>query len=65
MGNDGGSIPRRDELVRMKKKPEEVYCKCLFYQYSHSYYYCRKTRIPNDSFVGNIVHLLNNVCRSQ
>lgn len=36
MGNDGGSIPRRDELVRMKKKPEEVYCKCLFCQYSHT-----------------------------
>lgn len=31
MGNDGGSIPRRDELVRMKKKPEEVYGNCIFY----------------------------------
>ena len=24
MGCDGGTIPRRDELVRMKKKPEQV-----------------------------------------
>lgn len=24
MGCDGGTIPRRDELVRLKKKPEAV-----------------------------------------
>lgn len=24
MGCDGGTIPRRDELVKVKKKPEEV-----------------------------------------
>lgn len=24
MGCDGGTIPRRDELVRLKKKPEVV-----------------------------------------
>jgi len=24
MGCDGGTIPRRDELVRTKKKPEQV-----------------------------------------
>lgn len=24
MGCDGGTIPRRDELVRVKKKPEQV-----------------------------------------
>lgn len=24
MGCDGGTIPKRDELVRTKKKPEEV-----------------------------------------
>lgn len=24
MGCDGGTIPRRDELVRVKKKPETV-----------------------------------------
>lgn len=24
MGCDGGTIPKRDELVRQKKKPEEV-----------------------------------------
>lgn len=24
MGCDGGTIPKRDELVRMKKKPEQV-----------------------------------------
>lgn len=24
MGCDGGTIPRRDELVRLKKKPEQV-----------------------------------------
>lgn len=24
MGCDGGTIPRRDELVRLKKKPETV-----------------------------------------
>lgn len=26
MGCDGGTIPRRDELVRLKKKPETVSC---------------------------------------
>lgn len=25
MGCDGGTIPRRDELVRLKKKPEQVH----------------------------------------
>lgn len=24
MGCDGGTIPRRDELVRVKRKPEQV-----------------------------------------
>ena len=24
MGCDGGTIPRRDELVRLQKKPEQV-----------------------------------------
>jgi len=24
MGCDGGTIPRRDELVRVKQKPEQV-----------------------------------------
>lgn len=24
MGCDGGTIPKRDELVRVKKKPEQV-----------------------------------------
>lgn len=24
MGCDGGTIPRRDELVKLKKKPEQV-----------------------------------------
>lgn len=29
MGCDGGTIPRRDELVRTAKKPEQVKCgKC-------------------------------------
>lgn len=27
MGCDGGTIPRRDELVRLKKKPEKV---CMY-----------------------------------
>ncbi len=27
MGCDGGTIPRRDELVRVKKKPEQVWKK--------------------------------------
>ena len=26
MGCDGGTIPTRDELVRTKKKPEQVGC---------------------------------------
>lgn len=26
MGCDGGTIPKRDELVRTKKKPEQVNC---------------------------------------
>lgn len=26
MGCDGGTIPTRDELVRLKKKPEKVWC---------------------------------------
>lgn len=30
MGCDGGTIPRRDELVRLKKKPEQVQnIKCI------------------------------------
>jgi hypothetical protein len=27
MGCDGGTIPKRDELVRTKKKPEQVLIK--------------------------------------
>lgn len=30
MGCDGGTIPRRDELVRLKKKPEQVSIKKAF-----------------------------------
>ena len=30
MGCDGGTIPRRDELVRIKKKPEQVFYNLLF-----------------------------------
>lgn len=26
MGCDGGTIPKRDELVKTKKKPEQVKC---------------------------------------
>lgn len=29
MGCDGGTIPKRDELVRTKKKPEQV---CLMFK---------------------------------
>lgn len=36
MGCDGGTIPRRDELVRVKKKPEQV----IFYlDYVFRYFY--------------------------
>lgn len=34
MGCDGGTIPRRDELVRLKKKPEQVsliLCKAVWF----------------------------------
>lgn len=31
MGCDGGTIPKRDELVRTKKKPEQVRTKVLLY----------------------------------
>lgn len=31
MGCDGGTIPRRDELVRLKKKPEQVYQEILIF----------------------------------
>ena len=34
MGCDGGTIPRRDELVRVKKKPEQV----IFYSIIHKIY---------------------------
>lgn len=30
MGCDGGTIPRRDELVKTKKKPEQVIQFVLF-----------------------------------
>lgn len=30
MGCDGGTIPRRDELVRVKKKPEQVIYSHIF-----------------------------------
>lgn len=31
MGCDGGTIPKRDELVRTKKKPEQVNRKFVYY----------------------------------
>lgn len=31
MGCDGGTIPRRDELVRVKKKPEQVKLETKFF----------------------------------
>lgn len=33
MGCDGGTIPRRDELVRLKKKPEQVIFSILKFDY--------------------------------
>lgn len=38
MGNDGGSIPRRDELVRMKKKPEQVKLNAAMVDVSQTFY---------------------------
>lgn len=38
MGCDGGTIPRRDELVRLKKKPEQVEFFILIQKYSRHYF---------------------------
>ena len=37
MGCDGGTIPRRDELVKLKKKAEKVWSKllvCIYFQWN-------------------------------
>lgn len=63
MGCDGGTIPRRDELVRTKKKPEQVFIfdsTNYFPEYLHRYvfYVCyfRKIKMLNVFLNGNIVH---------
>jgi hypothetical protein len=47
MGCDGGTIPRRDELVRVKKKPEAVCLNRVNMYKSNIKLYFRKTRIQN------------------
>ena len=61
MGCDGGTIPKRDELVRTKKKPEQVrilHLKFFFELHKIKSYYtifCRKINNPNCHSNGVIV----------
>lgn len=54
MGCDGGTIPRRDELVRVKKKPEAVSIPNNTVLFSKSLNVFRKTKILNWHFNGNV-----------
>lgn len=55
MGCDGGTIPRRDELVRLKKKPETV-CRIKNIHFFTIYLETsRKTRIPKEGSDGGTV----------
>lgn len=62
MGCDGGTIPRRDELVRTKKKPEQVYlfltAQIIFQNTFYLLHVCyfRKIKMLNVFLNGNIVH---------
>ena len=70
MGCDGGTIPKRDELVTLKKKPEQVRTMILFLptplhasrtvplKLVSILWFCRKTRCPNYHSDGNIVMLV-------
>lgn len=68
MGCDGGTIPRRDELVRVKKKPEQVKKKQTNTTLCHTLFFTnfvklfsgiiqnRKTKMLKWHIVGGIVH---------
>lgn len=71
MGCDGGTIPRRDELVRLKKKPEQVILSWTLVPF-HVFYdkltncclYFRKTRSLSLPIDGVTVPLHSIRCKS-
>ena len=69
MGCDGGTIPRRDELVRLKKKPEQVNNNKTFVKvhFTISIFMTsfRKTKMQSASTVGVTAHLLNKNFKNQ
>ena len=76
MGCDGGTIPKRDELVRKKKKPEQVSVCHLKHVYFdlvkgrgvHIKYLChiyRKIRTLSYHFVGNTAVSRSNLFKLQ
>lgn len=50
MGCDGGTIPKRDELVRVKKKPEQVNSKVFYILRCKPHLFC-ETAMLSFSFV--------------
>lgn len=66
MGCDGGTIPRRDELVRVKKKPEEVmiYNNNFLKKCGLNILFYRKIKMLNANFDGYIVLLRSSGCKS-
>ena len=64
MGCDGGTIPKRDELVRTKKKPEQVkFWKFLFRNKFLLSTHSRCLNGESSGLMNNVIHLqvLNNV----
>ena len=58
MGCDGGTIPTRDELVKTKKKPEQVIKLLLYLKIAKiltKIMFYRKIKIPSDCTNGDIV----------
>jgi hypothetical protein len=76
MGCDGGTIPKRDELVRKKKKPEQVSVSHLKrsccdlvegkgVHVKYLFHIYRKIRILSYHFVGNIAISHRNLFKLQ
>lgn len=67
MGCDGGTIPRRDELVRTKKKPEQVILSKSKSSIPINKFLkpFRKTKTLNEYFAGNIAPSPNKNSSSQ
>lgn len=58
MGCDGGTIPKRDELVRTKKKPEQV-CTSLHQKLFLAYVYVTSLIVYNNKLINKsmIIHM--------